>query len=128
MLQNPIGLSADNGANFIGMFDDWGAEMQKDGRPGATPANLNAFRANMFGGEFVFAVSRDFVRSCTTPLLVLAGNDPFHPTATAREIADLAPNADLLLTWATPDVVGETVSRVRAFLEGAVSSRQTATV
>jgi pimeloyl-ACP methyl ester carboxylesterase len=128
VLQNPIGLSNGNREAFRGMFDEWGAELQQQGHPGASEAALRSFRENMFGGEFVFTVSRDFVRGCATPLLVLAGNDNFHPTATAREIADLAPNAELLLTWATPDVVGETVQRIRAFLQGAVGSQQPAAV
>jgi hypothetical protein len=73
----------------------------------------------MFGAgqDFVFSVTRDFVRGCRTPLLVLAGDDNFHPTAIAREIAELAPDAELVLAWKTPDVVGETVKRVRAFLQ-----------
>jgi hypothetical protein len=35
------------------------------------------------GGDFVFSVGRDFVRACPIPLLVLAGNDEFHPRAVA---------------------------------------------
>lgn len=115
VLQNPIGLSADNRDEFRGMFDDWAGEIGPD-HPEAGEEALRAFRERMFGGEFVFSVSRDFVRSCRTPLLVLAGDDRFHPTATAREIVALAPNAELLPTWKTPDLVDETVGRVRAFL------------
>jgi hypothetical protein len=50
------------------------------------------------------------------PLLVLPGNDQFHPEATAREIAELAPQAELVPVWRTPEVIDETVRRVRAFL------------
>jgi hypothetical protein len=71
----------------------------------------------MFGGEFVFSVSREFVRGCRTPLLVLPGNDAFHPTATAQEIVDLAPNAELLAGWGEPGAIPATVERVRAFLK-----------
>lgn len=118
VLQNPIGLSAsgDNRVQFHAMFDEWAVELAAT-RSDVDRAALEAFGENMFGGEFVFSVPRDFVRSCRTPLLVLPGNDQFHPTATAREIVDLAPNAELLTPWAGPDVVGETVQRVRAFLQ-----------
>jgi pimeloyl-ACP methyl ester carboxylesterase len=115
VLQNPIGLSENNRGDFVNMFDEWAAELEREGR--AQRAALEAFRDNMFGGDFVFAVDRDFVRALQTPLLVLAGNDNFHPTATAREIAALAPHAELLLQWGTPDLVGETVKRIRAFLQ-----------
>jgi pimeloyl-ACP methyl ester carboxylesterase len=115
VLQNPIGLSNGNRDAFRGMFDEWANELHQQ-RPEIAASRLQAFGERMFGGEFVFSVSREFVRSCRAPLLVLAGDDNFHPTATAQEIAALAPRAELLLTWKTPDVVGETVRRVRTFL------------
>jgi pimeloyl-ACP methyl ester carboxylesterase len=116
VLQNPIGLSNGNREDFRKMFDEWAEEILPQ-HPETGNAELRSFRERMFGGEFVFSVPRDFVRSVQTPLLVLAGDDNFHPTATAHEIADLAPNAELLLTWKTADVVSETVKRVRAFLQ-----------
>ena len=116
VLQNPIGLSADNRALFYRMFDEWAEELLRE-RSDLERGALARFRENMFGGEFVFSVSRDFVQRCATPLLILAGNDAFHPTETAREIAALAPHADLLLRWREPETVPETVKRVRAFLQ-----------
>lgn len=75
--------------------------------------------AAFFGrSDFVFSVTRDFVRTCAVPLLILAGHDDFHPTATAREIADLAPNATYVEDWATPDLIPTTIATARAFLEG----------
>ena len=70
----------------------------------------------MYDGDFVFNVSRDVVRDCQAPLLVLMGNDPYHPSETSREIAALAPRAELVERWKEPDVVGDTVQRVREFL------------
>lgn len=116
VLQNPIGLSNNNRDDFLKMFDEWAAEL-KTQQPALDDATLASFRANMFSGEFVFSVSPDFVRQCATPLLVLAGNDQFHPTPTAREIASLSPNAELVLQWREPEIVAETVKRVRAFLQ-----------
>jgi pimeloyl-ACP methyl ester carboxylesterase len=116
VLQNPIGLSDGNRPAFRGMFDEWAAELRQQ-RPEIDPARLRALGERMFGGEFVFSVSREFARTCPAPLLVLAGDDNFHPTAIAREIADLAPRAALVLTWKTPDVVRQTVERVRTFLQ-----------
>jgi pimeloyl-ACP methyl ester carboxylesterase len=115
VLQNPIGLGPDGIARFHNMFDDWAAEFRGQ-RPEVSEATLAAFRANMFSGDFVFAVTRDFVRSCMTPMLILAGNDPYHPTAVSKEIAMLAPNSEIILEWKTPDTVGAAVERVRAYL------------
>jgi pimeloyl-ACP methyl ester carboxylesterase len=116
VLQNPIGLSNNNRQDFINMFDEWATEL-KGQQSGLDDQTLAGFRNNMFGGEFVFSVSREFVQHCQTPLLVLAGNDQFHPTATAREIVSLSPNAQLVLKWREPEVVAETVKTVRAFLQ-----------
>jgi pimeloyl-ACP methyl ester carboxylesterase len=116
VLQNPIGLSATNRDAFSGMFNDWANAIKRD-HPEASEDALASFRQNMYGGDFVFCVSRDFVRSCTAPMLVLAGNDQFHPTEIAREIAALAPNAELVLEWKTPDIIRTTVEKVRSFLK-----------
>jgi hypothetical protein len=70
----------------------------------------------MFGGDFVFSVDRDFVRRCSIPLLVLAGNDQFHPRAVAEEIADLAPSAELVIEWAGPDHKEKTGEKISDFL------------
>jgi pimeloyl-ACP methyl ester carboxylesterase len=115
VLQNPIGLSNGNRASFMDMFDDW-AKNLKTARPELDPAALEALKQNMFGGEFVFSVSRDFVKSCSVPLLICAGNDNFHPTPTAQEIHDLAPDSELLLKWREPEVVSETIAKAKAFL------------
>ena len=116
VLQNPIGLSNGNRPKFQGMFDEWAAELQAR-RSEIDPARLRALGERMFDGEFVFTVSRDDVRACQTPLLVLPGNDDFHPTTTANDIVALAPHADVRSPWARPDVVRETVTQVRAFLD-----------
>lgn len=114
VLQSPIGLHENRNA-FFAMFDGWGADL-KERKPGLDDSTLETFRDSMYGGDFVFSVSRSFVRSCSTPLLVLAGNDLYHPTPVAREIAELAPDAELVLEWKEPDVVPAAVERVRAFL------------
>ncbi len=116
VLQNPIGLSPENRDAFYAMFDDW-AKGLRAGDPSIPEASIAKFRGNMYDGDFVFNVSRDFVRSCQTPLLILAGSDLYHPTATAQEIAKLAPNAELVLSWKTPEEIPQTVKRVRTFLK-----------
>jgi pimeloyl-ACP methyl ester carboxylesterase len=115
ILQNPIGLSPRNRELFFRMFDTW-ADALKLERPQLEDSALRQFRDRMYGTDFVFNVSRDFVRSCKTPMLILCGNDDYHPNETSREIAALAPNAELVENWKTPDVIGATIKRVREFL------------
>jgi hypothetical protein len=57
----------------------------------------------MFSGDFLFNVSRAFVSRCQTPLLVLLGNDQYHPESSSRELATLAPNATLIEHWKKPE-------------------------
>jgi fermentation-respiration switch protein FrsA (DUF1100 family) len=71
----------------------------------------------MFEGDFVLSVSRDFVRNCATPLLVLPGVDRYHPTATGREVAELARDASLIEPWKDPEHVATATAAVRDFLE-----------
>jgi pimeloyl-ACP methyl ester carboxylesterase len=115
VLQQPIGCSGSNREVFYAMFDNWANELRAQ-RPEVTPEAWEAFRQRMYGGDFVFNVSRDFVRSCRVPMLVLMGNDVYHPSETSREIARLAPNAELVERWKDPDVVADTPRRVLEFL------------
>jgi hypothetical protein len=73
------------------------------------------YRAN---ADFVFTVTRDFVRDCQTPILVLPDDVPAHPYAVAMESALLAPNAQVsLYPWKdTPDKIPLAVRHVRMFL------------
>jgi pimeloyl-ACP methyl ester carboxylesterase len=115
ILQNPIGLSPRNHDLFFKMFDTW-ADALKPAHPQLVDSDWRQFRDRMYGTDFVFNVSREFVRSCKTPLLILCGTDDYHPTETSKAIASLAPNAELVENWKTPDAVAATVSRVREFL------------
>ncbi len=115
ILQNPIGLSPRNREMFFAMFDGWAEAVNKEQRR-LDAAGLREFRDRMYGTDFVFNVSREFVRSCKTPMLILCGSDDYHPTATSKEIAELAPNAELVENWKTPDTIAGTVKRVREFL------------
>ena len=116
VLQQTIGHSGENRPAFYEMFDSWKQEIA-DRHPSVSEADWNSFRSNMYDGDFLFNVDRDFVRNCTTPLLVLLGNDLYHPEVISRELAAIAPNAELIEEWQEPEVVGDTVKRVRAFLE-----------
>jgi pimeloyl-ACP methyl ester carboxylesterase len=115
VLQQPIGHSAQNRETFFNLFGGW-AEDQKKVHKDVSPEAWNEFRDRMYAGDFVFAVSRDDVKAMKTPLLVLQGNDVYHPAAVSRDVAELAPHGELVERWKDPEVVPETVARVRKFL------------
>ena len=64
-------------------------------RPDLTMDQAEKFLTRMYrtDPDFVFTVSRDFVRGCQTPVLILPDDIPAHPYAVAMESAMLAPNA-----------------------------------
>jgi hypothetical protein len=74
------------------------------------------YRANV---DFVFTVTRDFVRDCQTPILVLPDDVPAHPYAVAMESALLAPNSQVsLYPWKdTKDKIPLAVRHIRTFLK-----------
>ena len=115
VLQQSIGNDGKNRELFYAMFDQW-ADGLKETMPSVSEAAWNTFRGNMFDGDFVYNVSREFVADCATSMLVLMGSDPYHPEAVSREIADLAPNARLVERWKDPAADG-TVATAVEFLK-----------
>jgi pimeloyl-ACP methyl ester carboxylesterase len=101
VLFQPIGL-LNNRQAFFDMFDGWASELRASHSELSTDAS-EAFKASMYGGDFLFNVSRDFVARCETPLLVLRGNDLYHPEETSREVTTLARNATLIEHWKEPE-------------------------
>ena len=95
-----IGLD-DNREAFFEMFDSWANEL-KSAHPEVSEAAWESFKTSMYGGDFLFNVSREFVSRCQTPLLVLLGNDVYHPESSSREVAALAPHATLIEHWKEP--------------------------
>jgi pimeloyl-ACP methyl ester carboxylesterase len=120
VLQNPIGLHPEFPTYFPDSFADWAKE-QHAARPELDKAAVQAFGRNMWDGEFVYSVSRDFVRRCTVPCLVLPGNDTPHPAVTGAELARLLPKAEMLQDWKGPQHLAEQRQRVVDFLAGHTS-------
>jgi hypothetical protein len=61
-------------------------------------------------------VTREQVRSFRTPMLVLPGVDEYHPAETGREIAALAPAAEVLEPWKDPGHLPAATKAVGRFL------------
>jgi pimeloyl-ACP methyl ester carboxylesterase len=82
----------------------WGPDLVKR-RPEITMAMVDKFLTRMYrtNPDFVYTVTRDFVRHCQTPVLILPDDIPAHPYAVAMEAAMLAPNAEVsIFPWKQP--------------------------
>jgi pimeloyl-ACP methyl ester carboxylesterase len=97
----------------------WGPELVKR-RPDITMEMVDRFLTRMYrtDADFVFTVTRDFVRTCQTPLLILPDDIPAHPYAVAIETAMLAPKAEVsMFPWKEPkERIPLAVRQIRSFL------------
>ena len=89
-------------------------------RPEITMEMADQFLTKMFrtDADFVFTVTRDFVRTCQTPVLILPDDSAAHFYGAAMEAAMLAPKAELsMFPWKVPtELIPFAVRQVRSFL------------
>src|ERR1700710_1942355 len=97
----------------------WGPELIKR-RPDITMEMVDKFLTKMYrtNPDFVFTVTRDFVRNCQTPVLILPDDIPAHPYAVAMEAAMLAPKAEVsMFPWKEPkERIPLAVRQIHSFL------------
>ncbi|MEO8049358.1 MAG: alpha/beta hydrolase [Acidobacteriota bacterium] len=97
----------------------WGPALTAS-RPDITMAMVDKFLTKMYrtDPDFVFTVTRDFVRNCQTPILVLPDDIPAHPYAVAMESAMLAPKAEVsIFPWKEPkERIPLAVRQIHSFL------------
>jgi pimeloyl-ACP methyl ester carboxylesterase len=98
----------------------WGPQLVAR-RPDVTMEAVDRFLTKMYrtNADFVFTVTRDFVRQCQTPVLILPDDIPAHPYAVAMEAAMLAPRSEVsLYPWKEPkERVPLAVRHIRSFLK-----------
>jgi pimeloyl-ACP methyl ester carboxylesterase len=104
---------------YEGNMKSWGPELVAK-RPELTMAQIDKFLTKMYrtNPDFVFTVTRDFVRNCQTPVLILPDDIPAHPYVVAMEAAMLAPKAEVsMFPWKEPkERVPLAVRQIRSFL------------
>jgi pimeloyl-ACP methyl ester carboxylesterase len=116
VLAQPIGRVGPLPPGRSSNFDAWAEKLE--GHPEATPEVLDRYYQNLYAPGFAYSVDRDFVASCQTPCLVLAGNDEAHPFAIAEEIARLLPNAEFIPEWKQGEPLAVATARMQQFLAG----------
>ena len=120
VLAQPSGSRPEmRGLFYDGNMKGWGPELVKR-RPDISMETVDRFLTRMYrtDDDFVFTVTRDFVRNCQTPVLILPDDIPQHPYAVAMESAMLAPNAEVsMFPWKEPkERIPLAVRQIRSFL------------
>jgi len=98
----------------------WGPDLVKR-RTDISMAMVDKFLTKMYRNnpDFVMTVTRDFVRNCQTPVLILPDDIPAHPYVVAMESAMLAPKAEVsMFPWKEPkERIPLAVRQIRSFLK-----------
>jgi pimeloyl-ACP methyl ester carboxylesterase len=100
--------------------ENWAPDFMKR-RPDVSTDTIEKYLHNLYAvqPDFLFSVSRDFIRNCRTPMLVLPDDVPGHPLQTSIDVASLGPNAEItVFPWKEPEELKQrTIDRVRRFLK-----------
>ena len=104
-------------------YDDnmkgWGPELVKR-RPEITMEQVDKFLTKMYrtNPDFVFTVTRDFVKNCQTPVLILPDDIPAHPYAVAWKQRCWRRTAEVsMFPWKEPkERIPLAVRQIRSFL------------
>jgi pimeloyl-ACP methyl ester carboxylesterase len=121
VLSQPIGHRPENPDVMYNSGRDVWAKEFREGRPEVSMETIERYLYNLYRAQpdFVYSVSREFVRNCQTAMLVLPDDTPAHAYQTAIDIASLAPNAEITVyPWKDPpELKARTINRVRSFLK-----------
>ncbi len=117
----PVGhSSATPDAMYDSGHDLWGPELCAR-RSDVTMAIVDEYLHNLYRlqPDFMYCVSRDFARSCQTPMLVMPDDTPSHSYEAAIALVELAPNAQVTAyPWKElDDVRANAIEQVREFLK-----------
>jgi len=121
VLSQPIGHRPESPDVMYTSGLTWAKEL-RERRPEVSMETIEKYLHNLYRGaraDFVHSVSRDFVRNCQTPMLVLPDDTPAHAYQVAVDVASLAPRADVsVYPWKDPpELKARTINRVRTFLK-----------
>ena len=119
-LANPVFMANNAAGPFARRLHDdaaFRAEVEGLGAEGYA-ALIEAFADGIWPDRApYFSVDEADVRACATPLLILPGSDPFHPTGVAERICREAPDARCLPVDCRAEAnLAETVAGIRRFL------------
>lgn len=104
VLFQTIGLDQNRDA-FYQMYDGWASALAPT-RADVSPADWAGLRSNMYDSEqFLFCVAEKDLPAIQAPVLVLQGNDLYHPASASRIVATGVPRGKLIEAWKSgPDI------------------------
>jgi pimeloyl-ACP methyl ester carboxylesterase len=121
VLSQPVGHRPEQPDYMYNSGKDVWAKELRERRGDVSMATIEAYLHNLYRvrPEFVYSVSREFAKSCQTPILVLPDDTPAHPLQISIDIASLAPNAEItVFPWKEPpELKARTINRARTFLK-----------
>jgi pimeloyl-ACP methyl ester carboxylesterase len=121
LLSQPVGHRPEQPDYMYNAGRDVWAKELRERRPDVSMETIETYLHNLYRvrPDFVYSVSRDFAKSCQTPMLVLPDDVVAHPLKTSIDIASLAPNAEItVFPWKEPpELKARTINRARMFLK-----------
>jgi len=121
VLSQPVGHRPEQPDYMYNSGKDVWAKEFRERRSDVSMAMIEAYLHSLYRvrPDFVYSVSRDFAKSCQTPMLVLPDDTTAHPLQVSIDIASLAPNAEItVFPWKEPaGLKARTINRARTFLK-----------
>ena len=121
VLSQPVGHRPEQPDYMYNSGKDVWAKEFRERRSDVSMAMIEAYLHSLYRvrPDFVYSVSRDFAKSCQTPMLVLPDDTTAHPLQVSIDIASLAPNAEItVFPWKEPaELKARTINRARTFLK-----------
>src|SRR6266699_6637376 len=121
VLSQPIGHRPEKPDVMYDLSRDVWAKEFRTRRPEVSMETIEKYLHNLYRvrPDFVHSVSRDFAKSCHTPMLVLPDDVVAHPLVASVDVGSLCPNAEItVFPWKEPaDLKARTIDRARTFLK-----------
>ncbi len=121
ILSQPVGHRPEQADYMYNSGRDVWAKEFLGRRPEVSMATIEQYLHNLYRvqADFVYSVSRDFAKSCQTPMLVLPDDIVAHPLQVSIDIASLTPNAEItVFPWKEPpELKARTINRARTVLK-----------
>ncbi len=121
ILSQPVGHKPESPDYMYNAGRDVWAKELRTRRPDVAMETIERYLHNLYRvrPDFVYSVSREFAKSCQTPMLVLPDDVTAHPLQTSIDIASLCPNAEITVyPWKEPpELKARTINRARTFLK-----------
>ena len=105
--------------NYDNNMMAWGPELVKR-RPDITMAMVDKYLTKMYKNvDFAFTVTRDFVKQCQNPVLIMPDDTAPHPYKVAMECVMLAPKSETsIYPWKEPaERIPIAVRQIHSFLK-----------